>query len=382
MKTSTFKNYHLAFAFSIAMINSYSQSIIFREDFIYKESNVNENGQGFQTGNSLLYSDFAENFSSVNGSWIIENISNGSKSNRWIVGTYEAGMGAGNCSSSFDQQLRNDNNTAYIGNVAMTKSVKESNNGFFQGNSPVDELGAFYYTAELSETNIIMRSPVINLTGKQNIKLSFEYLLGQLDPQAQFTVSYFNGSTWVDLPALSNTFSETCPAPRTSMWASSPEFTLPATVNNISNFQIGFRFTSTPDGEGSTPKVSVAIDNIVISGSDIAASGGGTASDLRMATEKPVTIEDPKKSIQFTVYPNPNSGQFTVDFTGVENNHEVQILLCDTRTGKILYSTTFQSNSIDHNKVDIQPTERVEPGRYICALVCEGIRLNSTVIIH
>ncbi len=84
----------------------------------------------------------------------------------------------------------------------------------------------------------------------------------------------------------------------------------------------------------------------------------------------------------FITVDNTNRGVFTVDFSGIENNHEVEILLCNIENGQIVYKTTFLSQSVEHNKVDVVPANAVEPGRYICALVCEGIRLNTTVVIH
>ena len=88
------------------------------------------------------------------------------------------------------------------------------------------------------------------------------------------------------------------------------------------------------------------------------------------------------KNITFTVYPNPNSGQFTVDFSGIENNHEVQIVLNDMNDGHEIYSTTFFSNSIDSNKMDVNPPTKIAPGRYICSLIFEGIRSSVIVMIN
>jgi len=88
------------------------------------------------------------------------------------------------------------------------------------------------------------------------------------------------------------------------------------------------------------------------------------------------------KNITFTVYPNPNSGQFTVDFSGIENNHEVQIVLNDMNDGHEIYSTTFSSNSIESNKMDVNPPTKIAPGRYICSLIFEGIRSSVIVMIN
>ena len=105
--------------------------------------------------------------------------------------------------------------------------------------------------------------------------------------------------------------------------------------------------------------------------------------DKTTVISKIVSVDHIKaKNITFTVYPNPNSGQFTVDFSGIENNHEVQIVLNDMNDGHEIYSTTFYSNSIDSNKMDVNPPTKIAPGRYICSLIFEGIRSSVIVMIN
>ena len=105
--------------------------------------------------------------------------------------------------------------------------------------------------------------------------------------------------------------------------------------------------------------------------------------DKTTVTSKIVSVDHIKaKNITFTVYPNPNSGQFTVDFSGIENNHEVQIVLNDMNDGHEIYSTTFYSNSIDSNKIDVNPPTKIAPGRYVCSLIFEGIRSSVIVMIN
>ena len=85
------------------------------------------------------------------------------------------------------------------------------------------------------------------------------------------------------------------------------------------------------------------------------------------------------KKVTFTVYPNPNSGQFTIDFSGIENNHEGQLVLSDMNDGREIYTTSFYSNSVESNKVDVNPPTKIPTGRYACSLIFEGIK--NTVII-
>jgi len=107
-----------------------------------------------------------------------------------------------------------------------------------------------------------------------------------------------------------------------------------------------------------------------------------TNADGTVITSKVVSVDFIKvndKKVTFTVYPNPNSGQFTIDFSGIENNHEVQLVLSDMTDGREIYTTSFYSNSVESNKVDVNPPTKIPTGRYACSLIFEGIK--NTVII-
>ena len=107
-----------------------------------------------------------------------------------------------------------------------------------------------------------------------------------------------------------------------------------------------------------------------------------TNADGTVITSKVVSVDFIKvndKKVTFTVYPNPNSGQFTIDFSGIENNHEVQLVLSDMNDGREIYTTSFYSNSVESNKVDVNPPTKIPTGRYACSLIFEGIK--NTVII-
>lgn len=87
-----------------------------------------------------------------------------------------------------------------------------------------------------------------------------------------------------------------------------------------------------------------------------------------------------EKNITFTIYPNPNQGQFKADFTGIENNHEVQIIMGD-ENGKIIYSNTFYAQEA-LNSVAIVPQQKPGKGNYYCSLIAEGIKYTVKVIVE
>ena len=74
-------------------------------------------------------------------------------------------------------------------------------------------------------------------------------------------------------------------------------------------------------------------------------------------------------------------GEFTVDFSGIENNHEVKIILTDA-LGKEVYSNTVYSNSIYSNKVQIIPALNIAKGNYFCSLIFEGIKRTLIVTVN
>lgn len=86
------------------------------------------------------------------------------------------------------------------------------------------------------------------------------------------------------------------------------------------------------------------------------------------------------KYTTFTVYPNPNQGQFKADFTGLENNHEVQILMHDIN-GKLVYASSFYTAE-SQGSMDIIPTEKISRGTYFCSLIIEGIKQTVKVTVE
>ena len=86
-------------------------------------------------------------------------------------------------------------------------------------------------------------------------------------------------------------------------------------------------------------------------------------------------------NIKFVVYPNPNSGEFTVDVSGLENNHPIEITLRD-QNGRSVYHSTFNLNDESSLKTKIVPEEKLANGVYICTLRIQEIEYNVKVIVN
>jgi hypothetical protein len=87
------------------------------------------------------------------------------------------------------------------------------------------------------------------------------------------------------------------------------------------------------------------------------------------------------KNIRFVIYPNPNMGEFTADISGIENNHEVLLLLRDSKS-KLLYQSKFYTNEHTDSKFQIIPDTKLVPGIYVCTLIIEEIEYNVKVIVN
>lgn len=100
----------------------------------------------------------------------------------------------------------------------------------------------------------------------------------------------------------------------------------------------------------------------------------------RMQGNTVKSVYDPSK-IKFIVYPNPNSGEFTVDISGLENSHDVTITLTDEK-GASVYESSF--NIMDESSIQtkIVPESKLNNGVYFCTLSTEGIKQTVKVIVN
>jgi hypothetical protein len=85
------------------------------------------------------------------------------------------------------------------------------------------------------------------------------------------------------------------------------------------------------------------------------------------------------KNVRFLIYPNPNNGEFTADVSGIENNHEIKIVLKDYN-GNPVYDTSLFIQELN-TKIRIVPQNKLPSGVYICTLVLEGIEYSVKVVV-
>lgn len=87
-----------------------------------------------------------------------------------------------------------------------------------------------------------------------------------------------------------------------------------------------------------------------------------------------------EKNIRFVIYPNPNNGEFIADISGIENNHQIKILLTGEK-GQVVYESDFFINDSANSSFRIIPQGKLASGLYICTLVLEGIEYKVKVIV-
>ncbi|MFO0435128.1 MAG: T9SS type A sorting domain-containing protein [Sphingobacteriaceae bacterium] len=94
-----------------------------------------------------------------------------------------------------------------------------------------------------------------------------------------------------------------------------------------------------------------------------------------------VNVANPQLSdVKISVYPNPNNGNFTIDFSGINKESDLDIQLFDI-SGKQLYSQHLNAG-FNTNTIDIIPSERITAGVYICNITSQGVKFPVKVVVQ
>jgi len=206
-------------------------------------------------------------YTGPNGAWnVVRSGANGADSNVWYFSNWEEGMGRGQCGAGQTGPA-----SAHMGFTRKSPldwpvyQILNSATNPDQGAVIDDD------RPDPTNTNLRLQSPLINCTGKTNIKLSFNYIEGKADGNtAEATVMYSSngGTTW----SLLSTPPELDSCNTGEGHWTYYTVALPASANGNANVKIGFNWTNgmlehedSIFDNYSVPVVSFAVDSIALS---------------------------------------------------------------------------------------------------------------------
>lgn len=82
--------------------------------------------------------------------------------------------------------------------------------------------------------------------------------------------------------------------------------------------------------------------------------------DFSFSYSKVIAVNIITEKIKFIIYPNPNSGEFTADISGLENNHEIKVIL-RSLSGVSLFESSFFTKD-QHTNIQIIPENKLQAG--------------------
>ncbi len=86
-------------------------------------------------------------------------------------------------------------------------------------------------------------------------------------------------------------------------------------------------------------------------------------------------------NVSFVVYPNPNKGEFSVDITGIENNHDVDVSIYST-SGKIIYNSKTDADSLKNKQFTFNLGPDTANGLYKVVFMMEGVKYVCNLVIQ
>ena len=184
----------------------------------------------------------------------------GADPNIWFVSCAENNTGVGNCSAPCQAT---PNQTMHI-SAALGNFICPNDCG------AAYDAGGLCGILSCPMTDKRIESPTINLTGRTNVSINFEFIEGGDGTNDNATLWYFDGATWAQIDDMPKSSTTGCAGQ--GIWGART-VALPASSNNNANVKIAFRWVNNDDGAGSDP--SFAVDNITLT---IPTTTGPTAS--------------------------------------------------------------------------------------------------------
>ncbi len=204
------------------------------------------------------------------GTWTVSPIGiQGPFSNEWFISSTEPGKAGGVCSQKgCKTDPTQTKKTLHVGNVMGSEQASSA-----AVNCPGGDCGAVYDMGGFALSTVTekrVESPVINCLGISDLKLGFNYILGELDGEVtnrdNCFVEYFDGTSWFTIAELQKT--PKCVADTNFSTWTPFTISLPPSADNNQLVKIGFRWKNYGQGAG-VANPSVAIDSIVVISLDV-----------------------------------------------------------------------------------------------------------------
>lgn len=253
-------------------------------------------------------------YTSSNGSWTTATIgTQGGQANKWYISKSELGATNGICANGSTSGSNSTGASLHVsatnlggivgvlgtlpvlGNLLSGISEDQGGAQYFTGmpsglGALVDGLLALLSGGTDATTNSRVMSPIIDLTGRRNMTLTFNYLAGG-DNNDKATLVYYDGANWVKLADMAQ--STTCNTSKRE-WKSY-SVVLPTNAENNPNFQLGFTWVNNNDANGGGSAYGFAVDDIKITVAEVSASmnsNGNAGLDSTMCSADTLFFQD------------------------------------------------------------------------------------------
>jgi len=86
-------------------------------------------------------------------------------------------------------------------------------------------------------------------------------------------------------------------------------------------------------------------------------------------------------NVSFVVYPNPGKGEFSVDMSGIDNNHSVDVFIYNT-SGKLIYEAKTDTYTLKDKQFKFNLGSDTANGLYKVVFMMEGVKYVCNLVIQ